>query len=73
MLIACEQTAVDNVSILNLPVKTIYGKFVSKEKLYGHANINASAKEKFVKQIERTAWTNKILPGTVSVKPEKCS
>lgn len=63
----------DNINILNLPVKTIYGKFIPKEKLYNHADINASTKEKFVRQIERITWTNKISPETVNVKPGKYS
>ena len=63
----------DNINILNLPAKTIYGKFVSKEKLYNHADINASTKERFVRQIERITWTNKISPETVNVKPGKYS
>lgn len=63
----------DNINILNLPAKTIYGKFVSKEKLYNHADINASTKEKFVRQIERITWANKISPETVNVKPGKYS
>lgn len=63
----------DNINILNLPAKTVYGKFISKEKLYNHADINASTKEKFVRQIERITWTNKISPETVNVKPGKYS
>lgn len=63
----------DNINILNLPAKTIYGKFIPKEKLYNHADINASIKEKFVRQIERITWTNKISPETVNVKPGKYS
>lgn len=63
----------DNINILNLPVETVYGKFIPKEKLYNHADINASTKEKFVKQIERITWINKISPETVNVKPGKYS
>ena len=63
----------DNINILNLPVKTVYGKFIPKEKLYNHADINASTKERFVRQIERITWTNKISPETVNVKPGKYS
>ena len=63
----------DNINILNLPAKTVYGKFIPKEKLYNHADINASTKEKFVRQIERITWTNKISPETVNVKPGKYS
>ena len=63
----------DNINILNLPAKTIYGKFIPKEKLYNHADINASTKEKFVRQIERITWANKISPETVNVKPGKYS
>lgn len=61
----------DNINILNLPAKTIYGKSIPKEKLYNHADINASTKEKFVRQIERITWINKISPETVNVKPGK--
>lgn len=63
----------DNINILNLPAKTVYGKFIPKEKLYNHADINASTKEKFVRQIERITWINKISPETVNVKPGKYS
>ena len=63
----------DNINILNLPAKTICGKFIPKEKLYNHADINASTKEKFVRQIERITWINKISPETVNVKPGKYS
>ena len=63
----------DNINILNLPVETVYGKFIPKEKLYNHADINASTKEKFVRQIERITWINKISPETVNVKPGKYS
>ena len=63
----------DNINILNLPVKTVYGKSIPKEKLYNHADINASTKERFVRQIERITWTNKISPETVNVKPGKYS
>lgn len=63
----------NNINILNLPVKTVYGKFIPKEKLYNHADINASTKEKFVRQIERISWINKISPETVNVKPGKYS
>lgn len=63
----------DNINILNLPAKTIYGKSIPKEKLYNHADINASTKEKFVRQIERITWINKISPETVNVKPGKYS
>lgn len=63
----------DNINILNLPVKTVYGKFIPKEKLYNHTDINASTKEKFVRQIERITWINKISPETVNVKPGKYS
>lgn len=63
----------NNINILNLPVKTVYGKFIPKEKLYNHADINASTKERFVRQIERITWTNKISPETVNVKPGKYS
>lgn len=63
----------DNINILNLPVETVYGKFIPKEKLYNHADINASIKEKFVRQVERITWTNKISPETVNVKPGKYS
>lgn len=63
----------DNINTLNLPVKTVYGKFIPKEKLYNHADINASTKERFVRQIERITWTNKISPETVNVKPGKYS
>lgn len=63
----------DNINILNFPAETVYGKFIPKEKLYNHADINVSIKEKFVKQIERITWTNKISPETVNVKPGKYS
>lgn len=63
----------DSINILNLPAKTIYGKFIPKEKLYNHADINASTKERFVRQIERITWTNKISSETVNVKPGKYS
>lgn len=63
----------DNINILNFPAETVYGKFIPKEKLYNHADINASTKEKFVRQIERITWTNKISPETVNVKPGKYS
>lgn len=63
----------DNINILNLPAKTVYGKLIPKEKLYNHADINSSTKEKFVRQIERITWTNKISPETVNVKPGKYS
>ena len=63
----------DNINILNLPAKTVYGKFIPKEKLYNHADINASIKEKFVRQVERITWTNKISSETVNVKPGKHS
>ena len=63
----------DNINILNLPAKTVYGKFIPKEKLYNHTDINALTKEKFVRQIERITWTNKISPETVNVKPGKYS
>lgn len=63
----------DNINILNLPAKTVYGKFIPKEKLYNHADINASTKEKFVRQIERITWINKISPETVNVKSGKYS
>ena len=63
----------DNINILNLPAKTVYGKFISKEKLYNHADINASANEKFVRQIERITWINKISPETVNVEPGRYS
>lgn len=63
----------DNSNILNLPAETVYGKFIPKEKLYNHADINSSTKEKFVRQIERITWINKISPETVNVKPGKYS
>ena len=63
----------DTINILKLPAKTVYGKFIPKEKLYNHADINASTKERFVRQIERITWTNKISPETVNVKPGKYS
>lgn len=63
----------DNINILNLSAETVYGRFIPKEKLYNHADVNASIREKFVRQIERITWTNKISPETVNVKPGKYS
>ena len=63
----------DNINILNLPSKPVYGKFIPKEKLYSHTDINTTTKEKFVRQIERIVWINKISPETVNVEPGRYS
>lgn len=57
----------DSRNILNLPASTIVDRVVSKEKIYSHGDVNSSVKRKFIDQIDKIVWSNKISPQTLNV------
>lgn len=50
------------------PKKTKFGKLVAKNKIYEHANASTALKDKFVNQIDKIIWANKLAPETMNLE-----
>ena len=49
------------------PPQAKFGKVIPKKKIYEHASVSASLKEKFVTQIEKIVWSYKLAEETINV------
>ena len=49
------------------PTQAKFGKVIPKKKIYEHASVSASLKEKFVTQIEKIVWNYKLAEETINV------
>ena len=50
------------------PKKTRFGKLVAKNKIYEHTNASTALKDKFVNQIDKIIWANKLAPETMNLE-----
>jgi hypothetical protein len=53
--------------LYTFPVKAAFGKMIPKNKIYEHADVNTSTKEKFVAQIDKITWQYKLAPETINL------
>ncbi len=49
------------------PKQAHFGKMIAKSKIYEHANVSSSVKEKFVTQIDKITWQYKLAPETINL------
>lgn len=53
--------------LYTFPVKAAFGKMIPKNKIYEHADVNTSTKEKFVAQIDKITWQYKLATETINL------
>lgn len=53
--------------LYTFPVKAAFGKMIPKNKIYEHADVNTTTKEKFVTQIDKITWQYKLAPETINL------
>ena len=53
------------------PAKALYGKKITKEKIYQYASPTAGVKQQFVQQIEKIIWQYKLAPETINIPATK--
>lgn len=53
--------------MLELPASTIVNRVVSKEQIYRHSQLSTVDRERYIEQIAKIRWTNKIAPDTVPI------
>ena len=61
----------DDINVLKLPQSTIVNRVIPKEKLYSHGDVNYTTKRKFVDQIDKIVWSNKIATQTLNISSGK--
>lgn len=61
----------DDINALKLPQSTIVNRVISKEKLYSHGDVNYAIKRKFVEQVDKIIWSNKIAAQTLNIPSGK--
>ena len=49
------------------PPQAKFGKMIPKKKIYKHASVSASLKEKFVSQVEKIVWSYKLAEETINI------
>lgn len=49
------------------PQQALFGKVIPKNKIYDHADITSSMREKFVQQIDKITWQYKLAPETINL------
>ncbi len=49
------------------PKQAYFGKVIAKSKIYEHAAISSSLKEKFVSQVDKIIWQYKLAPETTNL------
>ena len=60
-----------DINVLKLPKSTIVNRVIPKEKLYSHGDVNYTVKRKFVEQIDKIIWSNKIAAQTLNISSGK--
>lgn len=50
------------------PKQTKFGKLVAKNKIYEHTNASTALKDKFVNQIDKIIWANKLALETINLE-----
>jgi len=53
------------------PAKALYGKKITKEKIYQYASPTAAVKQKFIQQIDKIVWQYKLAPETINLPATK--
>ena len=61
----------DDINALKLPQSTIVNRVIPKEKLYSHGDVNYVIKRKFVEQVDKIIWSNKIAAQTLNISSGK--
>ena len=61
----------DDINVLKLPQSTIVNRVIPKEKLYSHGDVNYAIKRKFVEQVDKIIWSNKIAAQTLNISSDK--
>lgn len=49
------------------PQKAAFGRMVSKEAIYRHGTLSTTARDLFVRQVERITWQYKLAPETINI------
>jgi len=49
------------------PERTVVAKVIPKSKIYEHADISSSLKEKFIRQVEKILWSHKLSEETLGL------
>ena len=57
----------ENFGLFNYPPQTIYGRVVSKSKIYEHGLANRRLKDLFVKEVDQIIWKSKLAPETINL------
>ena len=53
------------------PANALYGKKVTKEKIYQYASPPSTVKQKFIQQIDKIVWQYKLAPETINLPATK--
>ena len=53
------------------PKATIFGRKIPKVKFYENAKLNSKLKDKFINQIDKIVWQNKLAPNTLNLDATK--
>lgn len=61
----------DDINVLKLPQSTIVNRVIPKEKLYSHGDVNYAIKRKFVEQVDKIIWSNKVAAQTLNISSGK--
>jgi hypothetical protein len=61
----------NSITSFAFPAKALYGKKVTKEKIYQYASPTAAVKQKFIQQIDKIVWQYKLAPETINLPATK--
>lgn len=56
-------------AMFNLPISTVYGKRIPKQRFYDSISVSPQLKRSFIEQVSAIIWTNKIAPSTLNIAP----
>ncbi|MGE4579280.1 MAG: DUF4391 domain-containing protein [Desulfuromonadales bacterium] len=57
--------------LIEFPAKAAFGRVVPKEKIYSHAKLSRSLREKFVAQLGKIVWQYKLAPETINLAAKR--
>ena len=53
--------------MLTFPKTTEVNKIIPKEKFYKNLTLNSGLKDKFVSDVKKIIWLNKLAPNTINI------
>tara|TARA_R110000822_G_scaffold56144_15_gene142102 strand:- start:37104 stop:37781 length:678 start_codon:yes stop_codon:yes gene_type:complete len=60
-------TAANANALFNYPAKAAFGRVIPKSRIYDHARLTKSSRERFVSQVDRITWAYKLAPETINL------